>query len=392
MYNNINSTIQADDVIDIHVHIGGPAAENEKMYYWSKKFTNSLTFESMKLATRLSTTQLTGSRYLSLLHTQILQSKNIDKLVLLGLDEVYSEDNQVIKDSTHLYTSNQYLAHIAQIYDCFLYGCSVHPYAPDAIERLWHCARNGAVLCKWIPSSQGIDPTHPLAVAFYKALAKLGLPLLLHVGPEEAIPTNLNKEDELLFNAAAGYYGKNPGDGISLAIDAGVTVIVAHCATPIGPLLDMNNSYWEDVFNKLLDRVILDYADLPIYADLSALCLPGRLRYVKKIIPLVKDAPHKFLFGSDYPVPIISLSGGKGLEEILDALGWLASRALPSNDLDKNYRLLRSIFPEETFTASTKVLRNPQQPVPELKKYLASLGLIRKPIFWLKEKITPLVK
>jgi hypothetical protein len=48
MFNKINSTILPEDIIDIHVHIGGPSAENEKMYYWSKKFINSLTFESLE--------------------------------------------------------------------------------------------------------------------------------------------------------------------------------------------------------------------------------------------------------------------------------------------------------------------------------------------------------
>ncbi|MBC7188376.1 MAG: hypothetical protein H5U38_15225 [Calditrichaeota bacterium] len=192
------------DVIDTHVHIAGPAGENEEMYYVSEEFKKSASFEGVKLVTKLSEERITGPRYVSVLFSQVRESRHVDKAVLLALDAVYGEDGQLRREATHLYVANDYCAGLARIYPVFLFGCSVHPYAPDALERLWDCARDGAVLCKWLPSAQCIDPTHPLAVRFYRALALLGLPLLMHVGPEETIPTVLDTTDELLFNAAAG--------------------------------------------------------------------------------------------------------------------------------------------------------------------------------------------
>jgi predicted TIM-barrel fold metal-dependent hydrolase len=229
------------DVIDVHVHIAGPAGENEEMYYVSEEFKKSASFEGVKLVTKLREEQITGPRYVSVLFSQVHESRHVDKAVLLALDAVYGEDGHVQTDSTHLYVANAYCAALARIYPEFLFGCSVHPYAPDALERLWRCAREGAVLCKWLPSAQCIDPTHPLAVRFYRALALLRLPLLIHVGPEETIPTELDVADELLFNSAAGRYGARPGDGISLALQSGATVIVAHAATPLGAVLDRHN-------------------------------------------------------------------------------------------------------------------------------------------------------
>ncbi|MGQ9561687.1 MAG: amidohydrolase family protein [Candidatus Oleimicrobiaceae bacterium] len=377
MVNRAPRSFSSRDVIDVHVHIAGPAGENEEMYFVSDEFKKSSSFQAIKLVTKLKEEEITGPRYVSVLFSQVHESRHVDKAVLLALDAVYGEDGRLQRESTHLYVANDYCAGLAKIYPKFLFGCSVHPYAPDALERLWHCACDGAVLCKWLPSAQCIDPTHPLAVRFYRALALLGLPLLMHVGPEETVPTALSVTDELLFNAAAGRYGPHPGDGISLALENGATVIVAHAATPLGPLLDRHNEYWEQVFELLMERVTTVAPYVPLYADMSAFCLPGRFEYVAKVLPLAKKMPHRFLYGSDYPIPVISFRR-RGLGALLDAFGWLAGRALPNNDFDKNYQLLRTSFPAETFFSAGRVLRAPDQPVPKLDAYLRALGVKRR--------------
>jgi mannonate dehydratase len=378
----LHFTIQPDDVIDVHVHIGGPPGENESMYYWSDAFKRSRAFEGMKLVTKLSVAQVTGPRYISELFSQLKNSKHVDKAVLLAFDQVYTETGELRREETDLYVANEYVAHLSHTYPGFLYGCSVHPYSPHAIERLWHCVHNGAVLCKWLPASQGIDPTHPLAVRFYHACADLHLPLILHVGPEETIPTSLSKDDEILFNSAAGKYGHNPGDALTLALDAGTTVIIAHSAVPLGELLDRNNAYWEEIFNVILMRIQNTDARRPLYADLSALCLPGRFKYVKDILPLVKKQPHKFLYGSDYPVPVVSFSDDKIMHNILKSIGWIAGRVLPSNDFDANYQLLRKYIPDQSFSAAVQVLRSPEKRVPPLQKFLKKHKVLsRKSIF-----------
>jgi len=182
-------------------------------------------------------------------------------------------------------------------------------------------------------------------------------------------------------NAAAGKYGENPGDAVSMALDAGASVIVAHCGTPLGALFDHDNSYWEVVFDKLLNRVLRVDLSRPLFADISALCLPGRFKYIKRIIPIAKQMPDRFLYGSDYPIPIVSFSDGKVLEEILETFGWIAGRALSTNDFDRNFQLLRHHFPESTFTAAARALRDPQRPVPDLKRYLRRMG-VKKGKLW----------
>jgi predicted TIM-barrel fold metal-dependent hydrolase len=385
--------IQPDDVIDIHVHIGGPPGENESMYYWSNAFKKSRAFEGMKLVTKLNVAQVTGPRYMSELFNQLKTSKFVDKAVLLAFDQVYTEAGKLHKKKTDFYVANDYVAHLSRTYPGFLYGCSVHPYSPQAIERLWCCARDGAVLCKWLPSSQGIDPTHPLAVRFYRACADLHMPLILHVGPEETIPSSLSQEEEFLFNSAAGKHGTHPGDALTYALDAGATIIIAHSAVPLGELLDKNNTYWEDIFKIILTRIQNTRARTPLYADLSAFCLPGRFKYVKDILPLIKAQPRRFLYGSDYPIPVVSFSDDKIMQNILKSIGWIAGRVLPSNDFDANYQLLKKYIPDESFSAAIQVLRNPQRPVPSFQTFLKKHGEIkRKSIFTFIRNLLPHTK
>jgi len=381
MFHSLRSTIKPGEVIDVHVHIAGPEGENNELYYTSELFKKSLSYEGIKLVTKLTSAQITGPRYVSVLLSQLKQSRHVDKIVLLALDQAYSEEGQVLTEATHLYVSNEYLAYLSQMYPMFLFGCSVHPYRQDAVDALWECAAHGAVLCKWLPSSQSIDPTHPLSQKFYRALAELKMPLLIHMGPEETIPGGLSEKDELLFNAAGGKYGTNPGDAITMALDAGATVIIAHSATPLGKLLDKHNDYWEKVFAKLLGRVEKGNPRSSLYADISAFCLPGRFKYVKQIIPLAHEMPERFLYGSDYPIPIVSFKN-KSIEEVLDAFGWLAGRALPTNDFDKNYQLLEPHFSKATFTAAAKVLRHPQMPLIPLDRYRKELGMKKRKKFW----------
>ncbi|MBN1273282.1 MAG: amidohydrolase family protein [Candidatus Aminicenantes bacterium] len=387
MLNPVRSTIKETDIIDVHVHVGGPPNENESMYFWSNKFKKSISFEGIKLVTKLQASNITAYRYISVVFDQLKASKYVDKAVLLALDRFYTEDGKENESATHLFVANDYLATLSQIDDEFLFGCSVHPYSPDALERLWKCAKRGAVLCKWLPSSQGIDPTHPLSVKFYRALALLKLPLLMHVGPEVTIPTDLNEDKAALFNSAAGDYAEQPGDSLLLALGEGAAVIVAHCGIPLGKMFDKDNDTWEGVFKILRERYLASPKYKRLFGDLSAFCIPGRYKYIKTILPLAKAHPEKFLYGSDYPIPVVSMSDGKGLDEIIKAFGWLARRALPQNDLDKNYQLLKKQFPAGTFSAAAKALRHPHAEIPSFNSFCKSLGLMkRRWFFWKKPK------
>jgi mannonate dehydratase len=62
---------------------------------------------------------------------------------------------------------------------------------PPAARRLRRGPRSrrpdGARAVKWLPPAMGIDPASPACDRFYRALARLDLPLITHAGEEKAV-------------------------------------------------------------------------------------------------------------------------------------------------------------------------------------------------------------
>ena len=63
-------------------------------------------------------------------------------------------------------------------------SAATEKFDPDAIERLQWAKDNGALLVKWLPSIQFIDPADPALEPFYRNMVALDLPLLTHAGQE----------------------------------------------------------------------------------------------------------------------------------------------------------------------------------------------------------------
>jgi len=128
-----------------------------------------------------------------------------------------------VKSESHLLTPNDVIIDIAKENPRVLFGASVHPYRKkkDLLAEMTRCVDNGAVLFKWIPSSQQINPWDDRCLPFYETLAEAKIPLLCHTGAELAVPrlTLMRKKFD------------DPRR-LKKALNAGVRVIAAHCATP----------------------------------------------------------------------------------------------------------------------------------------------------------------
>lgn len=76
-----------------------------------------------------------------------------------------------------------------------------------------------AVPVQWLPNSMNIDPTDERCLPFYHVLKSRGIVLLCHTGEEHSVD--------------AGGIDQKLGNPLLLraALDAGVTVIAAHCAS-----------------------------------------------------------------------------------------------------------------------------------------------------------------
>ena len=229
--------------------------------------------------------------------------------LLLAFDEARLPDGRVDAARTEFHTPNAYVASLcARWPELFLYGCSVHPYRPDALEELERCAAAGAIACKWLPNAMGIDPLDPRCEPFYERLAALGLVLLSHAGEEQAVHA---EEAQELGNPLR----------LRRALELGCTVIVAHCAS-LGACLDLDapaagggagagsgpgggepprvSAY------ALFRRMLADPRwEGRLFGDVSATTQFNR---VEPILPDLLGSPDlhpRLLNGSDYPLPAI---------------------------------------------------------------------------------------
>ena len=332
--------VSNDEIIDIHVHFGAPKDE-ESGCFWSKEFTQTAAYYAMLLMAKSLFKKINIERIRKHLLSAINGSEYVNKSVLLAMDQVYDEKDGIpLADMTHLYVPNGYIAKVAREEERVLFGASVHPYRKDWNDELDYCLEKQAVLCKWIPSSQLINPSRSQCVPFYRKLADHNLPLLCHCGPEYTIPTSLHVYNE--YN--------NP-KYLRTALDEGVTVIVAHCSLPYFGILDVEYQDDFEEFIRLFDRA--ERNGWSLYADLSALCTPLRAPYIDDIQNHVPA--ERLLFGSDYPIPLFELSYNKSTN-FLSWLKFILQVAKMKNPLDKNYLLIRGMkFGDSVFTNAVEL-------------------------------------
>jgi mannonate dehydratase len=174
--------------------------------------------------------------------------------------------------------------------DRFAWVASIHPYRPDALERLDAALAGGAVALKWLPSSMNIDLRDPRLRPFYDRLAATRLPVIVHCGEERAVPGA--GRDEL----------GNPLL-VRTPLQHGVRVIVAHCAS-LGDALDRDQRRPQEVpafslFTRLMDE---DWGGR-LLGDISAVLLRNRPAAVVRTLLTRTDWHPRLLHGSDYPLP-----------------------------------------------------------------------------------------
>lgn len=213
------------------------------------------------------------------------------KAMLLAFDWNHDEQGRPQQASSIFHIPNTYAAAIAhQFPQSFEWIASIHPYRKDAVPALQQAATQGAKAIKWLPSAMGIDPLSPRCDRFYQAAAELGLPIISHAGRELAV------------QGGSQDYG-NPLR-LRRALDHGVKVVVAHCASD-GDDQDLDQgaqgsrvkSY--DLFARMMDEP--RYAKL-LYADISAITQRNRAWALKDVLQR-RDWHSRLINGSDYPLP-----------------------------------------------------------------------------------------
>ena len=315
--------------IDCHVHVSAFTAPHGGM---SQKILRSLPFRFIRWRLGIRGEDAAAERAIAAkLATTIEQTTTIDAAVVLAFDAVFEKDGAAAPQRTHFHVTNDYVIDLCRQNPKMLFGASVHPYRKDAVSEVERCVKAGAVLLKWLPIVQDIDPTDPRCFPFYEALAHFRLPLLSHTGGEKTLP-NVNPNvmsPELLLPA----------------IQRGVKVIAAHCGTRSSP---NERSYLPEFI-----RLAKDHEHF--YGDTAALCLPTR-SYAFKTLLADKELNLKLLHGSDWAVislpPILSLKPTDTLRAFADR-NWMRRDVMIKKALG---------FDESYFHRAAKVLRLPKAP------------------------------
>lgn len=211
------------------------------------------------------------------------------KTMLFAFEWSHDDAGKPIKDKSIFHIPNDYAAEIiAQHPQHFEWVASIHPYRADALDALDEAHAKGAVAMKWLASSMNIDPASPKCAKFYQRLQQLNMPIISHVGRESAVPGG-----DLNFN--------NPLK-VRYILDAGVRVVMAHCASD-GFDQDYDNGNQLVTSFELFARMM----DMPAYekllfGDISATTLFNHAWVLKHVLQRT-DWHHRLHNGTDYPLP-----------------------------------------------------------------------------------------
>lgn len=323
-------------VIDIHCHAAGIGAGGSGCFLspamqrsWKTRFY----FKAFGV-TEAELQREGDGLILQRLSTRLAESSRVQAAVVLALDGVVDSSGELDRERTELYIPNGYLAAQCRIHDNLLFGASVNPLRRDALERLDMAAADGAVLLKWLPSIQDTDPADRRLIPFYRRLADLKLPLLAHTGEEESF----TRADNSLADPAR----------LRLALEHGVTVIAAHCASN-----GRNNG------QRNLERLLPLFAEFTnLFADISALTLANRLGHLQKVLRH-SELHERLLYGSDMPLPETGLTS-PWLQLFSLGLGESGRLAAIANPWDRDVALDLALgMPESVLTRTATILRLP---------------------------------
>ena len=219
-------------------------------------------------------------------------------VLLFAFDWARDDAGTPMQERSTFHVPDDYVAGLAASHpEHFQWAASIHPYDPKALDRLDAAVARGARAIKWLPSAQNIDPADARCDRYFARLAALRLPLITHAGDERAVHG----------------FGEHLGNPLRLrrALDAGVRVVVAHCAS-LGDGEDTDHAGAARLPNfELFARLMGEerYRDR-LFGDIAAITQGNRLDVVAPLLEH-RDWHDRLLNGSDYPlpgvVPLISL-------------------------------------------------------------------------------------
>lgn len=273
------SAFESHNIVDMHCHLAGIGAGGSGCFV-SDRLRRSWKYRIFLKAFGVTEKEVVrdgDGLLLKRLSETLARSRSVSSAVVLALDGVVDGNGELDRERTEIYVKNEFVAAEVRNYPNLLYGASINPYRNDALERLERAATEGAVLVKWLPPVQNIDPSDGRLAPFYEKLRRLNLPLLTHTGEERSFTRS---RDEL-----------GDPERLRLALSLGVTVIAAHAACG-------GRSGGEPNYDRFL-RLCGEYPNL--YADISSLTQINRLGCLRRVLRQ-PELRGRLLYGTDMPL------------------------------------------------------------------------------------------
>ena len=320
-------------IVDLHCHAAGTGAGGSGCFV-SPTLRNSYKFDIYLKSFGVSREDLAehGDVFLlDKLESWVAASEHVDETVVLALDGVIDDEGELDLTRTEVYVPNEYIGTEVATRPHLRFGASINPNRHDAIQLLEWSAEQGAVLVKWIPSIQMIDPSDENLRPFYERMKALGIPLLTHTGQERSFTS---ARDELADPLR-----------LELPLEIGVTVIAAHIAST-------GSNEGERDTDRLV-RLMKRYPNL--YSEISSLTQVNKLGYLEEALTneVFKD---RLLYGTDFPLINTAIVSPWFYPLQLTRQQMTEISAI-ENPWDRDVELKRALgVPAEIFTATAKVL------------------------------------
>ena len=317
--------------IDCHVHLLGDGSSGSGCWLRLKSIFHRLMAQVLVRSTGLPASALREGLDAHLVNrlSGLVRESSLDAVVLLAQDIPHRDDGTPMPEKGAFFVPNSYLLEVCGRYpELFIPAVSIHPCRRDAMEELERCIHAGARVLKLLPNCLNVDYAAPRLRPFWERMAESNMILLSHTGGEFSLPVLCHRYADPRL--------------LRFPLQAGVTVIAAHCAGRSG-LWDADHT----------DTLLEMFETWPrLFGDSSALCSPIRCRTLPKILP--EPVRRRIVHGSDFPIIVNGF--GPWRMGLIDRATWRQSNRQP-NVLERDVFLKRAIgFDDSHFTRMAELL------------------------------------
>jgi uncharacterized protein len=297
LYQEIWKGIDPSQVWDSHVHLVGTGDSGNQDAPWFNPDMDSYAHPILKIQKYF---YMNGGcvdsgnidqSYVTHMLQLVSGMKPGFKAMLLAFEWFHDESGRPQKARSIFHIPNSYAARIAAENPvAFEWIASIHPYRADCVDALQQAKAQSARAIKWLPQAMGIDPMSRKCDRFYQAAADLGLPIISHTGRESAVQ-------------GGDHTSANPLK-LKRALDAGVKVLLAHCASDGDDIdLDVGKNGPRIKSFELFSRMMaLPQYEKLLFGEISALTLRNHEWTLQPVLSHT-EWHARLINGSDYPLP-----------------------------------------------------------------------------------------